>query len=77
MSPDPRVAESMHHAIEDSGDKVVDLHVRRVGPRRMSAVVSVATNETQRDSGFYHAALKRFKGLSHLTVEVQPAHSAA
>jgi len=77
MSSDRRMAENVRHAIEDRGDKVVDLHVWRVGPGHMSAVVSVATNESQHDSRFYHAALKRFKGLSHVTVEVQPAHSAA
>ncbi|MDN7179581.1 CDF family Co(II)/Ni(II) efflux transporter DmeF [Caballeronia sp. SEWSISQ10-4 2] len=77
MSPDRRMAENVRHAVEDRGDKVVDLHVWRVGPGHMSAVVSVATNEPQHDSRFYHAALKRFKGLSHVTVEVQPAHSAA
>jgi hypothetical protein len=38
----------------------------------MSAVVSVATNVSQHDSRFYHAALKRLKGLSHVTVEVHP-----
>jgi hypothetical protein len=43
----------------------------------MSAVVSVATGEPQRDSRFYHAVLERFKGLSHVTVEVQPSHAAA
>ena len=77
MSPDRRMAENVRHAIEDRGDKVVDLHVWRVGPGHMSAVLSVATNESQHDSRFYHAALKGFKGLSHVTVEVQPAHSAA
>jgi cation diffusion facilitator family transporter len=77
MSPDRRMAENVRHAIEDRGDKVVDLHVWRVGPGHMSAVVSVATDESQHDSRFYHAALKGFKGLSHVTVEVQPAHSAA
>jgi len=77
MSPDRRMAENVRHAIEDRGDKVVDLHVWRVGPGHMSAVVSVATNESRRDSRFYHAALKGFKGLSHVTVEVQSAHSAA
>jgi hypothetical protein len=43
----------------------------------MTAVVSIATNVSQHDSRFYHAALKRFKGLSHVTVEMQPAHAAA
>ena len=77
MNPDRRMAENVRHTIEDHGDKVVDLHVWRVGPGHMSAVVSIATDESQHDSRFYHAALKRFKGLSHVTVEVQPAHAAA
>jgi cation diffusion facilitator family transporter len=77
MNPDRRMAENVRHAIEDRGDKVVDLHVWRVGPGHMSAVVSVATSESQRDSRFYHALLERFKGLSHVTVEVQPSRAAA
>jgi cation diffusion facilitator family transporter len=77
MNPDRRMAENVRHAIEDRGDKVVDLHVWRVGPGHMSAVVSVATSEPQRDSRFYHAVLERFKGLSHVTVEVQPAQAVA
>ena len=56
---------------------MVDLHVWRVGPGHMSAVVSVATSESQCDSRFYHAVLQRFKGLSHVTVEVQPANAMA
>jgi len=77
INPDRRMAENVRHVIEDRGDKVVDLHVWRVGPGHMSAVVSVATNEPQRDSRFYHGVLERFKGLSHVTVEVQPSHAAA
>jgi hypothetical protein len=42
----------------------------------MSAVVSVATSESERDSRFYHAVLERFTGLSHVTVEVQPSQAA-
>jgi cation diffusion facilitator family transporter len=77
VNPDRRMVENVRHAIEDRGDKVVDLHVWRVGPGHMSAVVSVATDETQRDSRFYHAVLGRFKGLSHVTVEVQPLRAPA
>ncbi|SAL54685.1 cation diffusion facilitator family transporter [Caballeronia sordidicola] len=76
MNPDRRMAENVRHAIEDHGDQVIDLHIWRVGPGHMSAVVSVATRESQRDSRFYHAVLKRFKGLSHLTVEVQRPREA-
>jgi len=77
VNPDRRMVENVRHAIEDRGDKVVDLHVWRVGPGHMSAVVSVATDQTQRDSHFYHAVLGRFKGLSHVVVEVQSSRAAA
>jgi len=43
----------------------------------MSAIVSVATGEARRSPGFYRAALKRFKELSHVTVEVNPTPAAA
>jgi cation diffusion facilitator family transporter len=76
MNPDRRMAENVRHVIEDNGDRVLDLHVWRLGPGHMSAVVSVATSEVQRSPSFYHAALKRFKGLSHVTVEVNPARIA-
>ena len=72
MSSDRRMADGVRRVIEDHGDKVLDLHVWRVGPGHMSAVVSVATEESQRSPGFYHSALRRFKGLSHVTVEVNP-----
>jgi len=77
INPDQPMAENVRHAIEGHGDKVIDLHVWRLGPGHMSAVVSVSTSEPQRDSRFYHAVLERFKGLSHVTVEVQPSKAAA
>ncbi|MGH8777873.1 CDF family Co(II)/Ni(II) efflux transporter DmeF [Paraburkholderia sp.] len=76
MSSDQRMADNVRHLVEDNGDKVLDLHVWRLGPGHMSAVVSVVTTEAQRTPGFYHAALKRFRGLSHVTVEVNPTHVA-
>ncbi|PLZ02569.1 cation transporter [Burkholderia sp. WAC0059] len=70
VNPDRRLADSVRRAIEADGDRVVDLHVWRLGPGHMSAVVSVATDRSNRDSRFYHAILQRLKGLSHITVEV-------
>jgi len=77
MNLDKRMAENVRHLIEDNGDTVLDLHVWRVGPGHMSAVVSVATSEAQRSPSFYHGSLKRFKELSHVTVEVNPMRAAA
>jgi Co/Zn/Cd efflux system component len=76
MHPDKRMAENVRHVVEDNGDTVLDLHVWRVGPGHMSAIVSVATPEAQRNPGFYRAALKRFEGLSHVTTEVNPIAAA-
>ncbi|WP_063534246.1 CDF family Co(II)/Ni(II) efflux transporter DmeF [Burkholderia sp. MSMB1589WGS] len=71
VNPDARLADSVRRSIEGSGDRVTDLHVWRLGPGHMSAVVSVATGDPARDSRFYHQLLKRFKSLSHVTVEVR------
>ncbi|AGR67799.1 CDF family Co(II)/Ni(II) efflux transporter DmeF [Burkholderia pseudomallei] len=70
VSPDTRLADNVRRSIESGGDRVTDLHVWRLGPDHMSAVVSVATGDPARDSRFYHQLLKRFTSLSHVTVEV-------
>lgn len=72
MNPDRRLADSVRSLIEGSGDRINDLHVWRVGPGHMSAVISVSTDDAARDSRFYHGLLQRFKDLSHVTVEVVP-----
>src|SRR6185437_6856145 len=66
------MAENVCHVIGDNGDTMLDLHVWRVGPGHISAVVSVATGEAQRNPRFYHVALNRFKGLSHVKIDVNP-----
>lgn len=77
MNSDHRTAEGVRHLIEDNGDRVLDLHVWRVGPGHLSAVVSVATDQDSRGPDFYHCALRRFRSLSHVTVEVNPLRAAA
>lgn len=77
MASDRRMTEKVRGAIEEQGDSVLDLHIWRVGPGHMSAIVSVASGETRRNAAFYHAVLGRFNGLSHITVEVHSAHATA
>ncbi|WP_419688188.1 CDF family Co(II)/Ni(II) efflux transporter DmeF [Burkholderia theae] len=72
MRSDRRLTDNVRSAIEGSGDTINDLHVWRLGPGHMSAVVSVTTDNPKRDSRFYHGLLRRFKDLSHVTVEVVP-----
>lgn len=73
MNSDRRLTDKVRGAIEGTGDRVADLHVWRLGPGHMSAVVSVTTTDPDRDARFYHGVLQRFRNLSHVTVEVVPA----
>jgi len=71
MIPDRRMAESLQASIEGDGDRLIDLHLWRLGPGHLGAILSVATAQ-QRGSDFYRARLARFRTLSHITVEVRP-----
>jgi cation diffusion facilitator family transporter len=43
--PDPGMAAKIRSTIESEGDKVTDLHLWRLGPGHLGAIVSVATSE--------------------------------
>jgi cation diffusion facilitator family transporter len=72
MTPDSRFAERLRGVIEAEGDTVADLHVWRLGPGHLGAIVSVRTS-SERCSADYHARLAELPALSHLTVEVYRA----
>jgi cation diffusion facilitator family transporter len=65
-------AAAMRAAMEaGSDDRVADLHVWRVGPRHLAAIVSVVSSAPQAPD-HYKTRLRAFGDLAHLTVEVQP-----
>jgi cation diffusion facilitator family transporter len=70
MNPDRRMAERMRAIIENDGDQLTDLHLWRLGPGHLGAIVSVAT-QRQRRPEYYQSLLSRFSSLSHVTVQVQ------
>jgi cation diffusion facilitator family transporter len=70
MTPDRGMAERMRAMIETDGDRLTDLHLWRLGPGHLGAIISVATRQ-ERGSDYYQALLGRFRALSHVTVEVQ------
>jgi cation diffusion facilitator family transporter len=74
MNRDRRLTDDIHRTVERVGDRVLDLHVWRLGPGHMGVVLSVATDQAEREPAFFHAALAGFRGLSHVTVEVNPSH---
>jgi len=58
--------------IESEGDRIADLHLWRLGPGHLGAIVSVVT-PSARSEADYRARLARFQSLSHLTIEVKRA----
>jgi cation diffusion facilitator family transporter len=70
MNPDRGMAERMRAMIETDGDRLTDLHLWRLGPGHLGAIVSVATRRP-RGPDYYQTLLGRFRALSHITVEVQ------
>jgi cation diffusion facilitator family transporter len=72
MNPDRAMADDLRRAIESEGDQVADLHLWRLGPGHLGAVVSVVT-PSARSEADYRAKLARFPSLSHLTIEVRRA----
>jgi cation diffusion facilitator family transporter len=70
MNPDRDMAGRLRQAIESQGDQLADLHLWRLGPGHLGAIISVVTKQ-HRDPDYYRARLARFRSLSHLTVEVK------
>jgi cation diffusion facilitator family transporter len=69
-TPDPGMAAKLKATIESEGDCVTDLHLWRLGPGHLGAIVSIATS-AQREPAHYRQRLADFRDLSHVTVEVQ------
>ena len=69
MNPDRRMAENLRAAIESEGDQLTDLHLWRLGPGHLGAILSIIT-ASQRGASDYRAKLARFRSLSHLTIEL-------
>ena len=70
MNPDRGMAERMRATIESDGDRLTDLHLWRLGPGHLGAIVSVAT-QRRRGADYYQSLLRRFHALSHVTIQVR------
>jgi cation diffusion facilitator family transporter len=70
MNPDRPMEERLRSTIEVDGDRVTDLHLWRLGPSHLGAIVSIAT-AGQRGPDHYRRLLDRFRRLSQVTIEVQ------
>jgi len=72
MQADRGLAAEIEYRLNIGDDQITDLHVWRVGPGHHAAVVAIASSHPQRPDA-YRDRLRGLAGLSHVTVEVQPA----
>jgi cation diffusion facilitator family transporter len=71
MTPDRAMERRVRDTIEADGDRLTDLHLWRLGPGHLGAILSVSTNKP-REPNYYRRLLDRFHALSHVTVEIEP-----
>src|SRR5580704_14831931 len=69
MNPDRSMSSKLRQAVEGEGDQLTDLHLWRLGPGHLGAIICVATKQP-READYYKSRLARFTSLSHLTVGV-------
>jgi cation diffusion facilitator family transporter len=68
--PDSRLAQNLRTVIESDGSTLADLHLWRLGPGHLGAIVSVCPKDG-RSANYYRAKLARYPALSHVTIEIQ------
>ncbi len=69
MTPDKNMAQRIKQVIESEGDRLDDLHIWRLGPGHLGAIVSIKAS-APRGLDHYRALLRDFRQLSHLTIEI-------
>ena len=72
--PDSQLANNLRQTIESDGSTLTDLHLWRLGPGHLGAIVSVCPKENC-TADYYRAKLARYRALSHVTIEIQPPPS--
>jgi len=70
IAPDAHLAVEIGERLETNGDRISDLHLWRVGPGHIAAVISLVSHNPA-PPNIYKARLANISGLSHVTVEVE------
>lgn len=70
MNPSPELTAEIRTRLQGEGEKVLDLHLWRLGPGHHAAIVVIAA-ENPRPAEAYRARLAGLPGLSHVTVETR------
>lgn len=62
--------ETIRRALATEGNRIIDLHIWRIGPGYYSAIVSLIA-EAPKAPSHYKAKLSHIRALSHITIEVE------
>jgi cation diffusion facilitator family transporter len=75
-APDPALSAKIVARLEQNGDRISDLHLWRLGPGHLGAIISLVSDHPK-SPATYKQRLSDVPGLSHLTIEVErcPGHS--
>ena len=76
MNPDRPLSRDISALVAAQGDQVCDLHLWRLGPGHLGAIVGVRSRDAAHDASYYQRLFERFGALSHVTVEVTSAGPA-
>jgi cation diffusion facilitator family transporter len=72
--PDQRLAALLRGRLEQGDDRVVDLHLWRLGPGHLALVASVVSDHPLPPEAYKARLAGCCSGLSHVTVEVHARH---
>ena len=70
INPSPDLTAEVRRRLSDEGERVIDLHLWRLGPGH-HAVIAVIAAAHPKPVATYRARLAGLAGLSHVTVEVR------
>ncbi|HEX7948493.1 MAG TPA: cation diffusion facilitator family transporter [Phenylobacterium sp.] len=70
INPSPELTAEVRRRLSDGGERVIDLHLWRLGPGH-HAVIAVIASAHPKPVATYRARLAGLAGLSHVTVEVR------
>lgn len=72
MNPDPALTEEIRARLSGPGERLLDLHLWRLGPGHDALLVVIAADDPQEPAA-YRRRLAGLAQLSHITVEVRKA----
>ena len=72
VNPSPELTAEIRRRMEAGGERLLDLHLWRLGPGHHAAIVVVESQDAQ-PAEIYRARLAGLPGLSHVTVETRQA----